>query len=200
MSTSDNDDKLSTSETKTELNHVCEARQFDQRESLDDISDDAVFDVEGYQLPSFEHVQPQQTETVECVERSSDAHDESNNTPAETAAVESLEISLDVSGNSEYTNDMTDFETEMNATITQTEAMVLQQTAQNTDSDHHDEEDPYYAPPPDHITGEVGDLARLTNLNKDTLLQELRVCLKYNKASLSIEFSAVLTYSMFLIS
>ena len=36
-------------------------------------------------------------------------------------------------------------------------------------------EDQFYAPPPDHVTGEVDDLAKLTNLNQDTLLSEIKV-------------------------
>eukprot|EP00045_Choanoeca_perplexa_P014765 m.175694 g.175694 ORF g.175694 m.175694 type:complete len:1225 (+) comp16788_c0_seq1:101-3775(+) len=35
-------------------------------------------------------------------------------------------------------------------------------------------EDQFYAPPPDHVTGEVDDLAKLTNLNQNTLLSEIK--------------------------
>lgn len=38
-----------------------------------------------------------------------------------------------------------------------------------------EDEDQFYAPPPDHVTGEVNDLAKLTNLNANTLLQEIKV-------------------------
>ena len=40
-------------------------------------------------------------------------------------------------------------------------------------------EDQFYAPPPDHVTGEVDDLAKLTNLNKNTLLSEIKVSMCY---------------------
>jgi hypothetical protein len=46
-------------------------------------------------------------------------------------------------------------------------------------------EDQFYAPPPDHVTGEVDDLAKLTNLNQNTLLSEIKVSYCGTQASSS---------------